>query len=96
MKRTSYQPGEPVVCCVTKRSSKPGPRAKNVRPDPNGDGYTYQVDKLWLVEDQVDDEVILLTRRGKRHVVREDNPMLRRPRLLERILFRSRFPRMAG
>lgn len=96
MKRNSFQPGSPVVCCVTKRSANPGPRAKNVRPDPNGDAYTYQVDKLWLVDELKDDAIILRTRRGKRHVIRDDNPMLRHPSLLERILYRSRFPKAAS
>lgn len=93
MKRNSIQPGDQVVCRITKRSKKPGPRAINVRPDPNGDGYTYQVDKLWLVERTgKGDEMIVRTRRGKRHVIKADNPLLRKPNLIERIIYRSRFP----
>jgi hypothetical protein len=51
------------------------------------------VDKFWIVvEECSDDIVVLLTRRGKRHYVRRNDPNLRRPSLWERIRYGYQFP----
>lgn len=88
-----FHPGDPVIVCVTKQSARPGPRAREVWPNPRGDNYSYAVDKLWVVEDVLDDgRLVLRTRRGKRHVVEPDRCRLRSPSLWERWIFRDRFP----
>lgn len=90
---TDYRPGDIVIFRVTKRSGHPGPRAARIEPDPHGEEYLYEVDKFWIVGECRDDNtVVLLTRRGKQHIVQCDNPKLRRARWWERLLHRHRFP----
>jgi hypothetical protein len=90
----TISPGQPVVYRKLKYSSRPGPRAVRIVPSARGEQYAYEVDKYWIVaETREDDSVIVITRRGKRHRVRCDDPNLRRPTLWERLRYASRFPR---
>ncbi len=51
------------------------------------------MDKYWLVKECRDDgTVLLVTRRGKEHLVREDSPNLRHANWWERFVHRNRFP----
>lgn len=89
----TFQQGEHVIYCVEKHTARPGRRAKYVRPEPRGEYYDYCVDKLWAVAEVYQDGAVrLVTRRGKSHVVRSDDPKLRRPNILERLVYRNRFP----
>lgn len=95
MARTAFKIGDPAVFRKQKTSEDPGPRARDIRPSKAGEDYTYFVDKLWVVEDILEDgRLLVATRRGKRHVVDPDDPHLRRPNLLERLRFGSRFPKL--
>lgn len=88
-----YRLGDPVVYLATKHSVHPGPRAEKVQPEPHGEGYSYDVKKYWLVAEVRDDGMVAaLTRRGKKRVVRPDDPRLRPARWWERMFFKSRFP----
>jgi hypothetical protein len=88
----SFRPGDWVIYRKHKHSASPGPRAKEVAPEPRGEEYTYCVDKFWMVTSVDHRGVVLTTRRGKRRVVDADDPNLRPARWWERILFRDRFP----
>lgn len=91
--RAKYQPGDPVVVCLSKFSTDPGPRARDVYPAPSGETYSYQVDKYWRVLEIRDDGALTLaTRRGKRHIVLPDDPRIRPARWWERWLLNDRFP----
>lgn len=84
--------GDRMVYRKTKFSPSPGPRATAVAPMRHGEGYSYVVDKFWVVTDVLDDDWLRLrTRRGKEHVVRADDPNLRPARWWERWLYRQRF-----
>ena len=86
------QPGDRMVYQKTKYSPSPGPRAKAVAPTEHGEGYSYLVDKLWIVSEVLPDgRLKLRTRRGKEHIVRADDPNLRPARLWERWVYRRRF-----
>jgi hypothetical protein len=90
---TMYHRGEPVIYRLTKSSIRPGPRAQKVAPAPQGDSYSYLVEKFWVVRDVLPDgRVVLATRRGKEHVVPADDPNLRHARWWERLVYRGRFP----
>lgn len=92
----SYKPGDNVIYRMTKHSTHPGPRAHDIRPEAKGDDYTYLVDKLWTVlEVRADGQLVLTTRRGKQRIVDPDDRNLRRPSLWERLVYRSRFPKIA-
>jgi len=84
--------GDPVIFCATKRGTHPSPRAKEIRPEPHGDGYVYAIDKFWTVTEQRGNQVVLMTRRGKVHLVDADDPHLHRASWWQRLIYRGRFP----
>jgi len=87
------QPGDWIVYRMAKHSTCPGPRAKDVRPAPHGDDYTYVVDKYWVVaEVRPNGEIVAETHRGKRHLVRADDPALKRATWWEQLFHGGRFP----
>ena len=91
-----YQPGDLVIYRMQKQSASPGPRAVEIQPAPRGETYTYVVDKFWIVSEvQESGNLVLQTRRGKRHIVDCDDPQLRPVRWLGRLLYRKRFPSLA-
>ena len=91
----SYQPGDPVIYRMPKVSTRPGPRAQDASASPQGELYTYEVDKFWIVADlKPEGKVLLRTRRGKEHVIEADNPRLRHAHWWEKWLYRRRFPQL--
>lgn len=91
-KRSHWNPGDWAVYRKSKRSTSPGPRAANVVATQKGESYTYIVDKFWVVEGVLpDNNVRLRTARGKTHVISADDPNLRRPSWLQRLMWRDRF-----
>ncbi|REJ68842.1 MAG: hypothetical protein DWQ31_06540 [Planctomycetota bacterium] len=92
MKVPAYKPGDWVVYRKPKRSTRPGPRAKSVHPARRGEEYTYVVDKFWLVVDALEDEIVVQTRRGKRHVLAAASSNLRRAGWWDLLVNRHRFP----
>ena len=93
---STFQPGDRVVYRVPKFSRRPGPRAKNIHPAPNGDTYAYEVDKYWIVADLQEGQLVLKTRRGKRRVVSQTDERLRKASLIERLLKGHRFPQQSS
>lgn len=89
-----YRAGEFVVYRVQKHSSSPGPRAKDVAPEPQGEQYSYCVEKYWTVAGVDGQKVMLITRRGKYREVAVDDPNLRAATWWERFFFRDRFPQL--
>ncbi|NNE01216.1 MAG: hypothetical protein HKN47_28205 [Pirellulaceae bacterium] len=80
-----------VIYRKQKTSTSPGPRASDVHPAGKGDTYHYMVNKFWVVEEVMENDVKLCTRRGKRNVVPIADPALRPASWWERFVFRSRF-----
>jgi hypothetical protein len=88
-----FNPGDYVIYRKQKCSVHPGSHAKEIRPSPHGDLYSYEVDKFWLVVAvESANKVTVCTRRGKRLTLNTNDPALRRARWLERFMFRHRFP----
>ncbi|MFG0334589.1 MAG: hypothetical protein ACF8TS_14630 [Maioricimonas sp. JB049] len=93
--KSAFKPGDWVVYRKTKFTPLPGPRAQDVRPTEGGDDYVYSVDKFWTVADVLEDgQLVLRTRRGKTHTISPDDPLLRKAGLIERLIYRDRFPRL--
>ena len=86
--KKSFKKGQVVIFCKEKHSTRPGPRARNVRPAHRGDMYDYLVDKFWIVAGIEDDELVLRTPKGKIRRVSPEDPHLRKPRLTERMWLR--------
>lgn len=97
MRQRTFQPGDLVIYRKTKHAPKPGPRATSISPAANGDNYSYNVDKFWVVADVGDrGELILQTRRGKTHTARPDDPNLRHAGIITRLLHSHRFPELVS
>jgi hypothetical protein len=88
-----FKPGDRVVFHKTKQSNHPGPRARYIHPAPQGEGYTYEVDKYWIVVDaRPNGQVGIRTRRGKMLILDMDDPNLRHATWWERLMHSRRFP----
>jgi hypothetical protein len=84
--------GEFVVFSKLKTSSHPSPRAKAIHPAQHGEYYSYIIDKFWKVVQVFDDETIEVeTRRGKRHRLNKNTPLVRKAGLLHQLFYRHRF-----
>lgn len=90
-----YRSGDWVVYSVCKQSAHPGRRAREVSPAPQGEFYSYVVDKYWTVQSIAPGgQLLLATRRGKQRTVPADDPNLRAARWWERLFLRHRFPQL--
>jgi hypothetical protein len=88
-----YRPGDRVVYLTSKHSAHPGPRAEGVKPEPHGEGYSYDVKKYWVVVGVgADGTLTVVTRRGKERRLPASDPRLRPARWWENIFFGGRFP----
>lgn len=88
-----YKTGDRVVFHKTKSSNHPGPRARYIHPAPQGEGYTYEVDKYWVVVQSLSGgRVSIRTRRGKVLTLDVDDPNLRHATWWERLVYSGRFP----
>jgi hypothetical protein len=88
-----FQPGDFLVYRKAKVSPRPGPRARNIQPSEQGDDYYYEVEKYWRLADVLDDgQLVAVTRTGKRVELSREDENLRKARLLERMIYRRRFP----
>lgn len=86
------RPGDFVVFSKSKNSSHPSPRAKAIQPTQHGEFYSYIIEKFWKVVKVIDDRTIEVeTRRGKRHRLDKNTPMMRRAGLLHQLIYRDRF-----
>jgi hypothetical protein len=91
----NFKVGDKVVYAKDKHSGSPGQRAQDVSASPKGDGYSYIVEKYWIVKDvREDGHLLLKTRRGKEHLISTDDPSLRSASIWERMFLASRFPKL--
>jgi hypothetical protein len=93
----ALQPGDCVVYHKPKTSACPGPHARDVRPAPLGDSYSYSVPKFYrVVEVRPGPAVVVRTRRGRLRTLAAGDPALHRAAWWERLLFGPRFPPPEG
>ena len=87
--------GDRVVYAKDKHSGSPGQRAQDVSASTKGDGYTYIVEKYWIIKEiREDGFLILQTRRGKEHVISPNDPSLRSASFWEKLFLGKRFPQL--
>ena len=87
-----YRVGDWVIYKKTKHSKNPGPRADSVSPSSGGDSYSYIVEKHWIVQEVLEDgQLVLVTRRGKTHLISPDDPLIRKANCWQRFRYRRRF-----
>jgi hypothetical protein len=93
LQNSSYQRGDLVIYTVTKQSAHPGPRAREIHPSQLGEDYSYLVDKFWMVAElRSNEEIVIVTRRGKTRQVSVNDPLLRKANWWQRLRHRNRFP----
>jgi hypothetical protein len=86
-----FQPGELVIYRKRKTSTRSGRRGATIFPALLGE-HQY-VDKFWKVAEVLPgSQLVLITRRGKEHVVNASDPALRRASWWDRLYHRDRFP----
>lgn len=89
----TLKPGDHIIYSKTKRSPKPGRRARAIHADDHGDNYTYVVDKYWTVAKvHPDNTITAVTRRGKRHRLDMNDRSLHKPHFFYDLLHGDRFP----
>lgn len=89
-----WAPGQWAIYRKSKRSVAPGPRASAVQATTKGEQYSYVVDKFWVVRRVLESGSLeLQTPSGKRREISSDDPNLRKPSWLERLVWRERFAR---
>lgn len=87
-----FQKGDWIVFRKTKFSEHPTSRAIEVTPSQQGDGYSYVVEKYWVVVDVLEDgSLVVCTRRGKHHTIAPDEFQVRKANLWDRFARRNRF-----
>ena len=92
--RGTFQPGAPIVYRMIERSTRPAPQKCDIRPAKRGDLYYYLITKYWRVEKVLQDgSVVAITPLMEHHLLRSDDPNLRKANLLERLRYGGRFPR---
>lgn len=88
----SFTRGDIVVYSRQKQSNSPGPRARDVSASAGGETYSYIVDKFWIVAEVGEQELKLLTRRGKEHTVDINDFRLKRPTFWQKLFLKYKFP----
>jgi len=87
-----FKVGEFVIVAKSKRSTHPSPQAKHIHPAQHGETYSYIIEKFWKVVQVFDNGTMEIeTRRGKRHRVDMDTPLLRKAGFWDRLMYRHRF-----
>ncbi|MBC8355452.1 MAG: hypothetical protein H8E66_26035 [Planctomycetes bacterium] len=90
---TSICVGDRVVFRLTRHAARPGVAARNVTPSEKGEGYSYVVNKFWVVvATNKSTSILVRTRRGKVFEIDRTDSRLRRASWLECLFARSRLP----
>ena len=88
--------GDRIIYIKHKFSTRPANRALNVHPAGQGDFYSYQIRKYWVVRDVLEDGLVVAeTRTGKLNYLPITDPNLRRAGFFEELLRGDRFPHFA-
>ena len=97
MSKTQLQTGDLVIYRQRKFGRQPALHARNIAPSPNGDDYSFTVEKYWVVSEVRDDgTLVAMSRTGKLRVLAQNDPLLTRATWMQRLLYRSRFPGVDG
>jgi len=88
--------GAPIIYQQQEVSTHPGPDAHDIRPAARGDYYYYNIINYLRVADVLSDgRIVAINRTQTQHYLRATDTNLRKPSLIERIIYRPRFPRLA-
>ena len=89
-----FKIGDYVIFRRLRSANRPSRKATRIRPSLRGESYAFVVNKYWIVDDLIDDEelVLLRTPKGKTISVSIHDPSLRHATIVERWLYRRRFP----
>ncbi len=86
-----FRIGDCVVLHEERRDTHPSRGARDVRPEPHGEGYLFVVDEFWRISGQRAGELVLNARRGKTRVADVNDPRLHVASWWERLFYWHRF-----
>jgi hypothetical protein len=89
----SFRPGDRVIFSTPRHGANPGIGAKDVRPEPNGEGYRYIVEDFWIVANTNEAQVVVKTRQGRTHVLDAADARMRVASWWQRLIHHHRFPK---
>ena len=91
--RPAFGIGAPVVYSRQEISTRPGSDAHDIRPSERGEFYYCSLINYLRVTQVMSDGRIVAVGRDNKHVCLSPNdPDLRKARMMERLLYRRRFP----
>jgi hypothetical protein len=89
----TFRVGVPIVYRLTETSTWPGRDAHEIEPAARGEFYYFVTHKYWRVE-EVRPDGWIVARNGlmEQHLLRRNDPNLRRASFIERLRYATRFP----
>jgi hypothetical protein len=91
-----FSAGDRVIYRMPKVSANPTQRAHDLHPSMRGESYEYVVDTFWTVTGTPEPgQIEITTRRGKKRVIKTDDPRLRKANWWQRLAYGKRFPEAA-
>jgi hypothetical protein len=90
-----YQVGDRVIYLQHKHTICPKTKKPlYLRPQPKGEFYDYDVIKQWVIKEIHDDEIVIITRRGKERTIDKYDTKLRKATWFEKVWYSilSRWP----
>jgi hypothetical protein len=88
----AYKIGDRVIYRKSKKSDAPSPNAIDLQAEAFGESYRYSIKKYWAIAEIDGDRVQVITRRGKRHWLNHQDPLLRKANWCERLFRYEKFP----
>lgn len=88
----NYKVGDQVIYRKSKKSDSPSPNAINLWAESSGESYRYTIKKYWTVIQLDGERLQVITRRGKRHWLNRNDPLLRKATWCERWFREEKFP----
>jgi len=93
MRRGTFKIGDCVVLREERRDTHPSRGARDVRPEPYGEGYRYVSEEYWRISEQRAKHLLLLAQWGETRLAEADDPRLHVVSWWRRLIHHHRFPR---
>lgn len=88
-----FRSGDCVIFRKERRDTHLDLGARDVRPEPRGEGYLFVVDEFWRVSELQAGQLLLLAQRGKTRLAEANDPHLHIASWWEHLIYRRRFPK---
>jgi hypothetical protein len=89
----TFRIGDCVVLREERRDTHPSRGARDVRPEPYGEGYRYVLEEYWRISEQHAGRLLLRAQWGETRLAEANDPHLHVVSWWERLIYRHRFPK---